>query len=117
MRLKFATVFVQPKISSTFLRTRWLMVYPGCRVVRASIADPRCSLMFWATWGVTFMFRQALTNSTVFEVLVGTDGDVTDSVDRIGQHLEPDRTFRCSVGLTDPQVYRNPSTKSVRRTS
>jgi|ERR1700682_906926 len=35
---KFATVFIQPKISSTRLRIRRLISYPRCRVVRPSMA-------------------------------------------------------------------------------
>ena len=34
------TTFTQPKISSTFFRNLWLRLYPICRVVRPSIAEP-----------------------------------------------------------------------------
>src|SRR3954463_6912073 len=47
------TVFIHPKISSTFLRHLWLIAYPSCRVVRSSTFEPRRSVMFWAMCGVT----------------------------------------------------------------
>jgi len=45
-------VFIQPNTSSTRLRSRWLIAYPACRVVRSSIALDR-RVVFCATWGVT----------------------------------------------------------------
>src|SRR6266571_1475966 len=41
------------------------MAYPECCVVRASIALPPGRSRFWATCGVTFMFRHSATNSAV----------------------------------------------------
>src|SRR5262245_32366201 len=39
------TVFHQPKIASIRFRTRWLRVYPACRVMRPSTREPRCRLL------------------------------------------------------------------------
>src|SRR5436305_642882 len=43
---------------------RWLMAYPGCQVVRPSIALRR-PRVFWATWGVTPAARTCATRSRV----------------------------------------------------
>ena len=54
----------QPKISSTRLRFLWLTSYPAWRVVLRSIMLERF-VVFWATWGVTWMSRRASTKSAV----------------------------------------------------
>ena len=46
-----ATVFIQPKASSMRFRMRWLMAYPGWRVVLPSIAERR-PLVFCVTCGL-----------------------------------------------------------------
>jgi hypothetical protein len=56
------TVFSQPKISSTRFRLRWLIAYPGCRVVRPSIALERL-LVFCAMCAEMRVSRSALTKS------------------------------------------------------
>jgi len=43
----------------------WLMTYPTCCGVRASIALPPGRARFWATCGVTLKFRHSDTKSAV----------------------------------------------------
>jgi hypothetical protein len=54
------TVFAQPKTSSILFRILRLFLYPSCRVVRPSTAEP---LTLLATWGVMPLFLIACTNS------------------------------------------------------
>lgn len=60
-----AIVFSHPKHSSIRFRLRWLIPYPACRVVRASIALPPRRVMFGATCGVACTCRHSATKSLV----------------------------------------------------
>ena len=47
VRLSPPNAFIHPKTSSIRFRTFWFAPYPGCRVVRPSMAEPRLPAPFW----------------------------------------------------------------------
>src|SRR2546422_3942177 len=75
------TVLSHPKISSTRLRRCWLTAYPGCRVVRPSIALRRFRV-FCATCGVTPSRRLAGDEIPGVVAFVGPERDAPVPIQR-----------------------------------
>src|ERR1700731_3429745 len=108
---KPATVLAQPKASSTRLRMRWEIAYPGWRVVRASIAERR-PLVFCATCGVTALSRSSMTNSDKLAGVVAFVGPERDGLRArgVGARSAPTQP----VARHDPKRACSPRRQSAR---
>lgn len=85
-------VFIQPKISSTRLRRRRLILYPGWHVVRPSMADSRL-LVFWATRNHLHLAGRP-DEGVVVVSLVAPDRDPAMLLPHAGQHVQRRLAFR-----------------------